>query len=349
MQRRCVHDEHGRVDPAKAAEPSKPRGSNSGKRPARISDEHQAKRVKSENSTDHYPVFAQQPDIEAMIDPALMGPLDPMLGLQYPDQSMPNPTVNTISTPPQDLAAQNNFTVQAEPVQPAIDPNLDPALMNQDAIDPSLDLGSSISHQQQEILPSALPQLTTAVTGTPDVDKSYSPITAESAGVNSKHESDEDQPHPAQSATDNVVLDGEVAGPQPNGVAHAAPLPVSQVKQEPEVEQRRPSSAATGISPIPEATSPLSHRSSSHTSNTLHQAAAIQSSTDTISVNQTAKQEMGPIAKQELQATSPAGEFMRSETVASSTSEPEDPSERLARELQAQEHGLRRRPSVRIS
>lgn len=349
MQRRCVHDEHGRVDPAKAAEPSKPRGSNSGKRPARISDEHQAKRVKSENSMDHYPVFAQQPDIEAMIDPALMGPVDPMLGLQYPDPSMPVPEVNTVSTPPQHLSAQASFTMQNGPVQPAIDPNLDPALMNQHAIDPSLDEVSSISLPQQGFLPLALPQLETAVMGTPDVDKSYSPITAESAGVNSKHESDEDQAHPAQSATDNVVLDGEVAGPQTNGVAHMAPLPVSHVKQEPEVEQQRPSSAATGISPNPEATSPLSRRSSSHTSDTLHQAAAVQSSTDTISVNQTAKQEMGPIAKQEAQATSPVGGFTRADTVASNTSEPEDPSEKLARELQAQEHGLRRRPSVRIS
>lgn len=39
-QRRCVHDEHGRVDPAKAAEPAKPRGSTNTKRPARLSDEN---------------------------------------------------------------------------------------------------------------------------------------------------------------------------------------------------------------------------------------------------------------------------------------------------------------------
>ncbi|EXJ93097.1 hypothetical protein A1O3_01653 [Capronia epimyces CBS 606.96] len=37
-KRRCVHDEHGRIDPAKAAEPSKPRGSTSSRHPARLSD-----------------------------------------------------------------------------------------------------------------------------------------------------------------------------------------------------------------------------------------------------------------------------------------------------------------------
>jgi len=349
MQRRCVHDEHGRVDPAKAAEPSKPRGSNSGKRPARISDEHQAKRVKSENSMDHYPVFAQQPDIDAMIDPALMGPVDPMLGMQYPDPSMPISDVNTISTPPQHLSAQTSFTTQNGSVQPAIDPNLDPALINQDVLDPSLDPTASTNHQQQELLPSALPQLETAVMGTPDVDKSYSPISAESAGVDAKHESDQDQPAQVQSTTATVVVDGGAADSQANDVANAAPLPVSQAKQEPEVEQRRPSSAATGISPKLEATSPLSHRSSSQTSDTLHQAVAVPSSTDTINVHQNAKPEMSLLDKQETLATSPAGEFTRAGTVVSSTSEADDPSERLAKELQAQEHGLRRRPSVRIS
>lgn len=38
MQRRCVHDEYGRVDPVKAQERSKPRGTNSAKR-ARPNDE----------------------------------------------------------------------------------------------------------------------------------------------------------------------------------------------------------------------------------------------------------------------------------------------------------------------
>lgn len=38
-KRRCIHDENGKVDPFKAAEPSKPRGSTSSKRPARLVDE----------------------------------------------------------------------------------------------------------------------------------------------------------------------------------------------------------------------------------------------------------------------------------------------------------------------
>lgn len=62
FQRRCVHDEHGRIDPAKAAEPSKPRGSTNSIRPARLSDEsvhNKQGRADGELS-------------EELIDPALM-------------------------------------------------------------------------------------------------------------------------------------------------------------------------------------------------------------------------------------------------------------------------------------
>jgi F-box and leucine-rich repeat protein 10/11 len=46
-QRRCIHDENGRVDPFKAAEPSRPRGSTSTKRPARLSDDFHTSTKKS--------------------------------------------------------------------------------------------------------------------------------------------------------------------------------------------------------------------------------------------------------------------------------------------------------------
>ncbi|KAK5946355.1 JmjC domain-containing histone demethylation protein 1 [Knufia obscura] len=350
-KRRCVHDEHGRVDPAKAAEPSKPRGSASGKRPARISDEHQHKKVKSENIShdDNYPVFMPEPDIDAMIDPALMAPIDPMLGLQYHQPPLPIPDINVMSRPPQHPSTQNNMTMPNGPVQPAIDPNLDPALANQSAIDPSLDSAASFSDQPQAALPAALPQLRTAAISTPNVDKSFSPITAESAEARSKHESEEDQSYPAQSTTENNGIDGAMANSQVNGADHAAAAPVVEVKQESKIEQRRPSTTATASSPKAEVKSSPARRTSSHTSGTIHQAAVTQrpTETDTITANHSPKQETNSQVKEE--AATPAREVARAETAVSESSEPEDPSERLARELQASEHGLRRRPSVRIS
>ena len=347
MQRRCVHDEHGRVDPAKVAEPSKPRGSTSGKRPARVSDEHQSKRVKSESSMDHYPVFTHQPDIDAMIDPALMGPVDPMAGLHFPDPSMPITDVNAISTPPQHLSVQNGSGIPNGLVQPAIDPNLDPALIDEDAIDPMLDQAVSLDHEQHGLLSSILPQLRTAIVGTPDVDKSFSPITTESAEVRSKHDSEEEQSHPVHSATEQSAPEPEVLHSQVNGVIHAAPTPTSEVKQEPEIEHQGLSSA-TSTSPKPEAISSSDPKPSSHVSGTTHQA--IEEPVvvaETVAVNRSPKQVISPQAKKE--ATTSTWDVIRTDPVDGNSSEPEDQSEKLARELQAQEHGLRRRPSVRIS
>lgn len=263
---------------------------------------------------------------------------------------MPMTDVNAITTPPQHLSTQHSFTVSSAPVQPAIDPNLDPALMDQSAIDPSLDQAASPSHQQHGLLPSALPQLRIVALGTPDVDKSFSPITTESAEARSKQDFEEEQSHPGQSATDNVTFDGEVPHPQVNGAMHAAPVEISQVKQEPQIEQQRPATAVTGCSPKPEAVSSPIRRSSSQTSGTTHQAAAMQApaDADTVTVNQTPRQETSPQVKQE--ATTPAREFTRGDAIEGNSSDTErDASEKLAKELQAQEHGLRRRPSVRIS
>ena len=94
LQRRCIHDELGRVDPAKAAEPSKPRGSATAKRPLRLSDEHGQsilKKPKLEDGTPSSDVETiligqaqsalaaeiqdeqnEQAHFESLIDPALM-------------------------------------------------------------------------------------------------------------------------------------------------------------------------------------------------------------------------------------------------------------------------------------
>lgn len=88
VQRRCIHDENGKVDPFKAAEPSKPRGSSSNKRPARLSDEMSASAKKSKvDDTEDDTVLVgqaqsalaeasneqavQEDDSNALIDPSL--------------------------------------------------------------------------------------------------------------------------------------------------------------------------------------------------------------------------------------------------------------------------------------
>ncbi|ERF72837.1 hypothetical protein EPUS_04272 [Endocarpon pusillum Z07020] len=87
VQRRCIHDENGKVDPYKAAEPSRPRGSTSTKRPARLSDEmSSAKKPKVDKTEDDTILIGQaqsalaeafheqaveDDDFNALIDPSL--------------------------------------------------------------------------------------------------------------------------------------------------------------------------------------------------------------------------------------------------------------------------------------
>ena len=70
-----MHDENGKVDPAKSAEPTRPRGSASAKRPARVSNDFgtgaNTKRPRVDN------------DFDSLIDPALTSTL-------LPQQSQPD-------------------------------------------------------------------------------------------------------------------------------------------------------------------------------------------------------------------------------------------------------------------
>lgn len=329
-QRRCVHDEHGRVDPAKAAEPSKPRGSTSSKRP-RLSDEHQSKKVKIE---DDYAVFMPNNDIDAMIDPALM---DPMLGIQYSDSSMIISDVHALSTPPHTLTTQNSFATPG-PFPNSLDPNIDPALMDPALMESSHDVG--MTDDTFKLLPSALPKISTAVTGTPDVDKSYSPITAEeaSADTTSKRASEEQQqaqpedshfPHATEQQ--QVNLASHIQADEPAGGSAKLSSPPQQQAATP--VERQPSDDQVHVSTF-EVVQPVSDADTIAVSKSIP---VIE--TDTVK----------SLVKQEPQMFQ-TQDYQRADTVASNSSSPEeDASERLARELQAQEHGLRRRPSVRIS
>ena len=239
-------------------------------------------------------MYAAQPEFDAMIDPAIMGPQDGTMSV-YPDPILIT-DVQAISTPPHPLSTEHSV-VQNLPYN--IDPNLDPALMDPPAYEPLPELVSAP-------IPTSLPLLRTAAIGTPDLDNSYSPITTGSGDTGTKNE------HQDESELRSKVVDSI----------------------ETTVKPRRPSTA-TATSPHENGTSPTSRRSSSRTSSATYRNTVVINSEP----HQSAEK-MSPNTRQVLQAH-----------VSSEDPEAidEDPSEKLARDLQAQEHGLRRRPSVRIS
>lgn len=349
---------NGRVDPVKAAEPSKPRGSSSSKRPARISDEHQSKRSRGENEHDHYAVFIPDSDIDSMIDPALMAPIDPMLGVTY-DLSQPVTDVNAFSTPPQALSTENSFSTMNGYSLP-VDPALDPALTDPQSFHPDpqrQEHGSGPSEHaettvetQQEVKPKP-PQLGLITVSTPDVDKSFSPITADtssaeialrSGGEEDMHVTTRQTPQSDENAVQSAYVEGTEQSSEAND-------------NKPQIDQRRHSSNATGTSPKQEIMSASSRRSSSQTSGNTHVAASVEHSAALEAQNgrhedtdgHAVKQELHTTIKQEI--TDAMGETIhmrRGSTAASSVSDVAA-DEEFARRLQMEEMGLRRRTSVR--
>lgn len=349
---------NGRVDPVKAAEPSKPRGSSSSKRPARISDEHQAKRSRGENEYEHNAVFISDTDIDSMIDPALMAPIDSTSGVSY-DLNMPLTDVNVFTTPPQVLSTENSFST-VNRFSHSVDPAIDPALMEHQMIQPipqehQVPLEpTENNHTITETRDSPKqkpPQLGLITVSTPDVDKSFSPITAEtssaeiairSGGEEDVNTSTMQTPQSDEQAVQVVQMDGVEES-------------TDSIDAKPHLDQRRHSSNATGVSPKQEIMSSSSRRSSSQTSGNTHIAASVEQSavleaehrrqedTDGIAV----KPELDPAIKQEMNDNmADAIQMRRGSTAASSVSDVAA-DEEFARRLQMEEMGLRRRTSVR--
>lgn len=237
-------------------------------------------------------MYAQPSDLDAMIDPAIMGPPDPLMSI-YPDPMLIT-DVQTVSTPPHQLPPEHSIIQHF-----GMDPNLDPALMNPVIYEPLPELGS-------EPIPTGLPDLRTVVIGTPDLDNSYSPITTGSGDGGAKIEPDESEVKPIQTKVAQSI--------------------------ETQDKPRRPSTAAA-TSPQEDVTTP-SRRSSSRTSSTTHH------STIVVSADRASPRKTPSSVRKVLQAQ---------EHTEDDDAIDADPSEKLARDLQAQEHGLRRRPSVRIS
>lgn len=333
---------NGRVDPVKAAEPSKPRGSSSSKRPARISDEHQAKRNRGDKENEHYAVFMPESDIDSMIDPALMAPIHPMEGVSY-DLNVPMTDVNNFSTPPHTLSTEHSFSTMNRLAQP-LDPLLDPALMDQPPSRPDVPKQEDevMTNQDTAItietrgIPDAKLEYGNDNVGTPDVDKSFSPITAEtsSAEIVIRSGGDDDTPRSEEDSARTAVVDD-------------IPQPSEWIDPKPQPDQRRHSSNATGVSPKQEIMSASSRRSSSQTSGNTHVAASVEQPR-IIEANDKQQDISGglDIKLEVIDGAVDTTRDRRGSTVASSVSDVAADQE-FARRLQMEEMGLRRRTSVR--
>lgn len=328
VQRRCVHDEYGRVDPAKAAEPSKPRGSSTSKRPMRLSDEHMPKRFKSEYSSheDDYAVYSQShSEIDAMIDPALLGYAQPS-GLESRYLQQPLTDVAALSMPPDRLSEQDSKAIAS-------------AYSNQWT---DSERAAMIAAQAQQMLsdpqsqqPSLL-ALQTTTNGTPEHDKSFSPITAETVSADTPITDGAPQPTNDSSAPDRPSNSNS---PRDTGLNTT---PTINGGDEDGSSRRRSSLTAT-TSPKQEATSSISRRSSSQTSRATN--AGNPQSTIVPSIEKPAIQQRDENKSiSEINSEDGPKRIQRSGTAASRSSEhDEEDDEKMARELQAQEHGLRRR------
>jgi F-box/leucine-rich repeat protein 10/11 len=78
-----VHDENGKVDPAKSAEPTRPRGSATSKRPARVSNDFETNSKRPKTSANN--------DLDGLIDPALTSSFLPQ------QQAQPEPSLQDAS------------------------------------------------------------------------------------------------------------------------------------------------------------------------------------------------------------------------------------------------------------
>jgi F-box and leucine-rich repeat protein 10/11 len=293
-----VHDEYGRVDPAKVAEPSKPRGSSGTKRPSRPSDESlPGKRIRTDSNENGEVGQQLQNDIDAMIDPALfeqgtLPPEDPMQVETANASAGGQMHYDTISVSPfdQSMADAGAILGGEGPLPLPTDGTTVTVETVKQEPDMHLSTTAIVHSQDARIQPESTMAATEADFVTPRTSKS-----------------------PAQRHSSR----------QPKVVERYIPDDHrSPTKPQPKAanSERRGSSAASGQTMV---NSVKSRRSSSNTSGTTHQIAAAL------------KQAGSPSIK--------ARQGSRGSTV-----ESEDPDEKLARELQAEEHGLRRRQSMRL-
>ena len=280
-QRRCVHDQYGRIDPAKVAEPSKPRGSSSVKRPGRLSDQS----TRDDNMDD-------------LIDPALMNGDVFEMGDDADNDDFHTPApyategIEHDDRVDEDVPMTNGF--ESETI--AVDPALQDTAGIKSEHDPSTIVVNSVRADQ--------------------IDHNSTPSTIRNGSVvNGDY-----------SGTYGWTPGSRQSSRQPKHVERYTPEDKrSPTKPYPkaQVSDRRASSAASAQTGV---TSIKSERSSSNTSGTTHQMAGIMASRRSASLEASAR----PASRDSTGGDSDLGA-----------------DERMARELQAAENGLRRRTSMR--
>ncbi len=302
-----MHDEYGRVDPAKAAEPSKPRGSSSSKRPSRPSDENGPnKRAKTSDDA-----------LDDLIDPALTNGDTAVFGAEAVEESFHTPG-----------PFMDNDHDDSEDAIPMLNGRTDPQLTDDDGPDtPPVDPAfTAIAVETAETVDIKMEhdQADTIVVGG-DVTES----------VASRHDSAFATPVPIKNGSsvngDHSAIATSTPGSRQSSRQHKQverytpedKRSPSKTYPKPPRSDRRGSSAASAQTAM---MSEKSRRSSSHTSSTLHQMARV-----------------GMLAGHSASIEASA----RPNSSGSTAESDVDADERFARDLQAAENGLRRRTSMR--
>jgi F-box and leucine-rich repeat protein 10/11 len=269
------------VDPTKAAEPTKPRGSTSSKRPARLSN-------------DDLPVKRSRLDSEASNknNSFTRDMLDPALFAEMPNASESVEVITRSEALSSDMQNEMRRTSTSAFVKRDPDQYPSPGLTYR----PTIELGSGY----------AVPEH--AIDDGPDPARHLTPH-ASASPVSQRHSSRQPK------TVDRFVPE-----------AHRSPS-----KPRVSSSARRASSAVSGHTIVAIA---KSRRSSSNTSTTLHNGGSALLSKDADGSTDANGNDL-------IQAR--PGSRGRESTVESEL----DADEKLARELQAEEHGLRRRQSMR--
>ncbi|KAL9112561.1 MAG: hypothetical protein Q9227_003132 [Pyrenula ochraceoflavens] len=111
-KRRCVHDEHGHLDPVKAAEPAKPRGSTTNKRPPRTSGENMSpppKKIKRSSDATRRPSSHEINLVESARSALAEAPLDPNLAAEQDAafEALLDPALREYDSAPQANSPEN--------------------------------------------------------------------------------------------------------------------------------------------------------------------------------------------------------------------------------------------------
>lgn len=270
------------------------------------------------------PMFAditQSVDIDANIDPALMNDVS-MHGY---DQQMTDQGYQAADPHiPFDYSIQDDTRMEGEHTEKTLfEETQFSAIDTKNSIDDLIDPNLEIAHVVQNRVPE--PLMTAQVTNlrqSPDHDISYSPITVDGQPIESTEKSDVDMidmpvitPVSIQSSRPPRVVD--------KYIPETFRSPSKSISRAVKSEHR---DSTSGESDHMIDTSDEIRRSSSNTSGTIHQAVAA-------------------VLKRKASRELSGRPVSRGSTI---ESERDADDERMARELQAAENGLRRRPSVRI-